>query len=199
MHNKAHICVTTGFDFWVSVSTFVQYAERQRGQMDLPHRRTLYWTHFHFICCHCTSIGCDIVWEYPHHSSKGYSFSMHERVGNFGTFSFMPHPYPLTSTISSTLLAWHLLSVINRYFICIVLNLLHLLSSVFNHYGPGGRYDSVSVPWLLGISFYSRHRCAACVHCGISSKSTPMMRRGPDGEKSLCNACGLKWKNKVGT
>ncbi|KAF7127680.1 hypothetical protein RHSIM_Rhsim11G0141800 [Rhododendron simsii] len=39
--------------------------------------------------------------------------------------------------------------------------------------------------------------CAACVHCGISSKSTPMMRRGPDGEKSLCNACGLKWKNKV--
>ncbi|XP_058191099.1 GATA transcription factor 20-like [Rhododendron vialii] len=38
--------------------------------------------------------------------------------------------------------------------------------------------------------------CAACVHCGISSKSTPMMRRGPDGKKSLCNACGLKWKNK---
>lgn len=38
--------------------------------------------------------------------------------------------------------------------------------------------------------------CAACVHCGISSKSTPMMRRGPDGQKSLCNACGLKWKNK---
>ncbi|KAK4401809.1 GATA transcription factor 24 [Sesamum angolense] len=36
----------------------------------------------------------------------------------------------------------------------------------------------------------------ACRHCGISSKSTPMMRRGPDGPRTLCNACGLKWANK---
>lgn len=36
-----------------------------------------------------------------------------------------------------------------------------------------------------------------CRHCGISSKSTPMMRRGPDGPRTLCNACGLKWANKV--
>ncbi|KAG9157404.1 hypothetical protein Leryth_010248 [Lithospermum erythrorhizon] len=35
-----------------------------------------------------------------------------------------------------------------------------------------------------------------CGHCGISSKSTPMMRRGPDGPRTLCNACGLKWANK---
>ncbi|PIN17682.1 hypothetical protein CDL12_09662 [Handroanthus impetiginosus] len=35
-----------------------------------------------------------------------------------------------------------------------------------------------------------------CRHCGISSKSTPMMRRGPDGPRTLCNACGLKWANK---
>ncbi|CAH9081928.1 unnamed protein product [Cuscuta europaea] len=35
-----------------------------------------------------------------------------------------------------------------------------------------------------------------CSHCGISSKSTPMMRRGPAGPRSLCNACGLKWANK---
>lgn len=39
-------------------------------------------------------------------------------------------------------------------------------------------------------------RETSCVHCGLSSKSTPMMRRGPDGQKTLCNACGLKWKNK---
>lgn len=36
----------------------------------------------------------------------------------------------------------------------------------------------------------------SCTHCGISSKSTPMMRRGPSGPRSLCNACGLKWANK---
>ena len=36
-----------------------------------------------------------------------------------------------------------------------------------------------------------------CRHCGISSKSTPMMRRGPAGPRTLCNACGLKWANKV--
>ncbi|KAJ8548161.1 hypothetical protein K7X08_021397 [Anisodus acutangulus] len=35
-----------------------------------------------------------------------------------------------------------------------------------------------------------------CGHCGISSKSTPMMRRGPAGPRSLCNACGLTWANK---
>ncbi|KAI3815323.1 hypothetical protein L1987_14986 [Smallanthus sonchifolius] len=35
-----------------------------------------------------------------------------------------------------------------------------------------------------------------CIHCEISSKSTPMMRRGPSGPRTLCNACGLKWANK---
>ncbi|VFQ81848.1 unnamed protein product [Cuscuta campestris] len=35
-----------------------------------------------------------------------------------------------------------------------------------------------------------------CSHCGIGSKSTPMMRRGPAGPRSLCNACGLKWAAK---
>ncbi|XP_043709192.1 GATA transcription factor 28-like isoform X2 [Telopea speciosissima] len=38
-----------------------------------------------------------------------------------------------------------------------------------------------------------------CTHCGISSKSTPMMRRGPAGPRTLCNACGLMWANKVGS
>ena len=38
-----------------------------------------------------------------------------------------------------------------------------------------------------------------CTHCGISSKSTPMMRRGPAGPRTLWNACGLKWANKVCT
>ncbi|XP_022763639.1 KH domain-containing protein HEN4 isoform X4 [Durio zibethinus] len=36
-----------------------------------------------------------------------------------------------------------------------------------------------------------------CTHCGISSKKTPMMRRGPAGPRTLCNACGLKWANKA--
>lgn len=37
---------------------------------------------------------------------------------------------------------------------------------------------------------------ALCTHCGVSSKSTPMMRRGPSGPRSLCNACGLFWANR---
>uniref|UniRef100_A0A0E0JVI6 Tify domain-containing protein n=1 Tax=Oryza punctata TaxID=4537 RepID=A0A0E0JVI6_ORYPU len=37
---------------------------------------------------------------------------------------------------------------------------------------------------------------AECHHCGINAASTPMMRRGPDGPRTLCNACGLMWANK---
>lgn len=40
---------------------------------------------------------------------------------------------------------------------------------------------------------------ASCRHCGINEKCTPMMRRGPDGPRTLCNACGLMWANKVNT
>ncbi|KAH0989092.1 hypothetical protein GBA52_000575 [Prunus armeniaca] len=40
------------------------------------------------------------------------------------------------------------------------------------------------------------HAETSCKHCGISSKSTPMMRRGPSGPRSLCNACGLFWANR---
>lgn len=32
-----------------------------------------------------------------------------------------------------------------------------------------------------------------CMRCSMSAKKTPMMRKGPDGCRSLCNACGLKW------
>ncbi|CAM8986366.1 unnamed protein product [Rhodiola kirilowii] len=39
-------------------------------------------------------------------------------------------------------------------------------------------------------------QAAACRHCGISEKDTPMMRRGPEGPRTLCNACGLMWANK---
>ncbi|CAN6542912.1 unnamed protein product [Malus baccata var. baccata] len=42
------------------------------------------------------------------------------------------------------------------------------------------------------------HAETSCKHCGISSKSTPMMRRGPSGPRSLCNACGLFWANRGG-
>ncbi|GAB4841879.1 GATA transcription factor 24 [Ancistrocladus abbreviatus] len=42
----------------------------------------------------------------------------------------------------------------------------------------------------------SQQQEVCCRHCGISEKSTPMMRRGPDGPRTLCNACGLMWANK---
>ncbi|KAK1367008.1 GATA transcription factor 24 [Heracleum sosnowskyi] len=35
-----------------------------------------------------------------------------------------------------------------------------------------------------------------CKHCGASSRCTPMMRKGPDGPRTLCNACGLYWAQK---
>ncbi|KAK8962722.1 GATA transcription factor 24 [Platanthera guangdongensis] len=38
---------------------------------------------------------------------------------------------------------------------------------------------------------------SSCHNCGISAKLTPAMRRGPGGPRSLCNACGLMWANKV--
>eukprot|EP00252_Welwitschia_mirabilis_P007712 TRINITY_DN1935_c0_g1_i1.p1 TRINITY_DN1935_c0_g1~~TRINITY_DN1935_c0_g1_i1.p1 ORF type:complete len:344 (+),score=62.27 TRINITY_DN1935_c0_g1_i1:549-1580(+) len=36
----------------------------------------------------------------------------------------------------------------------------------------------------------------ACLNCGIKESNTPMMRRGPQGPRTLCNACGLVWANK---
>ncbi|RWR77328.1 GATA transcription factor 24-like protein [Cinnamomum micranthum f. kanehirae] len=38
---------------------------------------------------------------------------------------------------------------------------------------------------------------AICLQCGTSEKATPVMRRGPAGPKTLCNACGLKWAHKM--
>ncbi|CAL5439314.1 unnamed protein product [Camellia sinensis] len=42
----------------------------------------------------------------------------------------------------------------------------------------------------------SQQQEIVCRHCGISERSTPMMRRGPEGPRTLCNACGLMWANK---
>mmetsp|Transcript_6017 Transcript_6017/g.22027 ORF Transcript_6017/g.22027 Transcript_6017/m.22027 type:complete len:127 (-) Transcript_6017:176-556(-) len=36
-----------------------------------------------------------------------------------------------------------------------------------------------------------------CTYCGTAK--TPLWRSGPTGAKSLCNACGIKWKsNRLG-
>ncbi|THU45236.1 hypothetical protein C4D60_Mb02t15720 [Musa balbisiana] len=32
-----------------------------------------------------------------------------------------------------------------------------------------------------------------CIRCGISANATPHMRRGPEGPRTLCNACGIAW------
>ncbi|XP_042412011.1 protein FAR1-RELATED SEQUENCE 5-like isoform X2 [Zingiber officinale] len=32
-----------------------------------------------------------------------------------------------------------------------------------------------------------------CLRCGINANATPHMRRGPDGPRTLCNACGIAW------
>lgn len=32
-----------------------------------------------------------------------------------------------------------------------------------------------------------------CIRCQTPARNTPMMRKGPDGCRSMCNACGLRW------
>ncbi|XP_068656313.1 GATA transcription factor 24-like [Aristolochia californica] len=55
---------------------------------------------------------------------------------------------------------------------------------------------SPSPSWNSPGSQDEPHLATVCHHCGTSEKSTPMMRRGPAGPRTLCNACGLKWANK---
>lgn len=47
---------------------------------------------------------------------------------------------------------------------------------------------------VYAIFIFSLRRCQ---HCGVSENNTPAMRRGPAGPRTLCNACGLMWANKV--
>lgn len=35
-----------------------------------------------------------------------------------------------------------------------------------------------------------------CTNCGVDANETPLMRKGPNGSRTLCNACGLSWANK---
>nr|CAB3490100.1 unnamed protein product [Digitaria exilis] len=38
-----------------------------------------------------------------------------------------------------------------------------------------------------------RCQIECCANCGESSEATPMMRQGPNGYRTFCNACGLMW------
>ncbi|XP_047938005.1 GATA transcription factor 19-like isoform X2 [Salvia hispanica] len=53
---------------------------------------------------------------------------------------------------------------------------------------------------IIGIpaTALNQYQCDVhrCQHCGVWETSTPAMRRGPEGPRTLCNACGLMWANK---
>ena len=49
-----------------------------------------------------------------------------------------------------------------------------------------------------GADAGGRRNGRACSNCGCTSHATPLMRRGPNGVRSLCNACGL-WYARRGT
>ncbi|KEH28604.1 GATA type zinc finger transcription factor family protein [Medicago truncatula] len=49
---------------------------------------------------------------------------------------------------------------------------------------------------LMADNDGSQQQDYVCRQCNISEKCTPMMRRGPEGPRTLCNACGLMWANK---
>ncbi|KAF8673526.1 hypothetical protein HU200_048609 [Digitaria exilis] len=42
-----------------------------------------------------------------------------------------------------------------------------------------------------------RCQIECCANCGESSEATPMMRQGPNGYRTFCNACGLMWAKTV--
>ncbi|KAH6767018.1 ZIM-like 1 [Perilla frutescens var. hirtella] len=50
--------------------------------------------------------------------------------------------------------------------------------------------------WDSGNSTHPEPVLRRCQNCGVSETSTPAMRRGPAGPRTLCNACGLMWANK---
>ncbi|KAL1192315.1 GATA transcription factor 24 [Cardamine amara subsp. amara] len=58
-----------------------------------------------------------------------------------------------------------------------------------------GQFTSAGSDWALEGGETQKQE-VLCRHCGISEKSTPMMRRGPEGPRTLCNRCGLMWANK---
>ncbi|KAK6136625.1 hypothetical protein DH2020_029658 [Rehmannia glutinosa] len=59
-----------------------------------------------------------------------------------------------------------------------------------------GQFASRKTPISSDLTEKRPLEIIVCAHCGISSNDTPMMRRGPNGPKSLCNACGLHWSIK---
>ncbi|CAK9258474.1 unnamed protein product [Sphagnum jensenii] len=61
--------------------------------------------------------------------------------------------------------------------------------------GAVANWDGTAVP-AQGAGPVGMQAEVMCVHCGIGEKLTPMMRRGPSGPRTLCNACGLMWANK---
>ncbi|KAM0859615.1 hypothetical protein ACQ4PT_047074 [Festuca glaucescens] len=57
------------------------------------------------------------------------------------------------------------------------------------------RRRRVTAPWSLAPALPRPRQAAArrrCTHCG--SEETPQWRLGPDGPRTLCNACGVRFK-----
>jgi chromatin structure-remodeling complex subunit SFH1 len=54
--------------------------------------------------------------------------------------------------------------------------------------------SSSSSSLVTSISKDHKVNASRCAHCGCSSVDTPLMRKGPSGDKTLCNKCGLAWQ-----
>ncbi|KAL5230597.1 hypothetical protein ABZP36_029373 [Zizania latifolia] len=57
---------------------------------------------------------------------------------------------------------------------------------------PGGKQDSGAAPCMEAATTGRLPR--RCANCGTTS--TPLWRNGPRGPKSLCNACGIRYKKE---
>ncbi|CAH2064420.1 unnamed protein product, partial [Thlaspi arvense] len=53
--------------------------------------------------------------------------------------------------------------------------------------------SSVSAIWNNGVQAQTQTQTRRCSHCGV--QKTPQWRAGPEGAKTLCNACGVRYKS----
>lgn len=66
-----------------------------------------------------------------------------------------------------------------------------LLSTAVSGKKKKGRQKAVEASSGVGVQQQQPRRC--CSHCGV--QKTPQWRMGPLGAKTLCNACGVRFKS----
>lgn len=59
-----------------------------------------------------------------------------------------------------------------------------------------GMYMTSVGPWPWSFYVWPSHPCRSHANSGPGTLDSPEWRKGPNGPKTLCNACGLRWAKK---